>query len=339
MVIREVQESEKNDYNKLVNHPLQSWEWGEFRESLGQKVIRLGVFDETKIISGYQVVFSSIPKTDFTIGTLLKGPIPDEQMINSLKKIGVEQNAIFIKIEPLVTSPNEEVTNFLLNNGCLLGKPLFTKNTFWVDLNQTEEQLLSKMHPKTRYNLRLSQKNGVVISEDNSPEAFQTFLDLHFETTKREGFFSHNRQYHETLWNILQPAGMAHLLIDRYQNIPLVTWLLFEFNKVLYYPYGGSSREHKELMPSYNMMWEAIKLGKKLGCQKFDLWGSLGENPDPKDPWFGFHRFKSGFNPQLVEFIGTYDLIINPPMYKLYTLMDNFRWPVLKFIKKVKQLI
>lgn len=339
MITREVGESEKEQYNQLVNHPLQSWEWGEFRQSFGQKVIRLGVFEEKKMVSGYQVVFSQIPKTNYLIGTLLKGPKPDELMINSLKKLGVEQSAIFIKMEPLLLGPDPKTQTFLLEHGCILGKPLFTKNTFWIDLTQTEEQLLTNMHQKTRYNLRLAQKNGVIVTEDNSPEAFQSFLNLHFETTEREGFFSHNQQYHQNLWNILQPAGMTHLLIAKYQNQPLVTWLLFEFNKVLYYPYGGSSREHKELMPSYAIMWEAIKLGQKLKCRNFDLWGALSENPDPNDPWFGFHRFKMGFGPQLVEFIGTYDLIINPPLYKLYTLADKTRWFFLRNITRIKKYL
>jgi lipid II:glycine glycyltransferase (peptidoglycan interpeptide bridge formation enzyme) len=339
MITREVQDTEKTEYNKLVQHPLQSWEWGEFRESFGQKVIRLGVFDEKKMVSGYQVVFSTIPKIGLTIGTLLKGPRPDELMINSLRKLGKEQGAIFIKMEPLVLGPDQKTQDFLINQGCLPGKPLFTKNTFWVDLTKTEEQLLTEMHPKTRYNLRLAQKNGVIVEEDNSPEAFSAFLKLHFETTERESFFSHNPAYHQNLWNIFQPVGMAHLLIAKYKNQPLVSWMLFEFNHCLYYPYGGSSRDHKELMPSYLMMWEAIRFGKQRGCQTFDLWGALGENPDPKDPWFGFHRFKQGFNPRLVEFIGSYDLIINPPFYKLYILADKVRWLILRNVTKIKQLL
>lgn len=339
MITRVVEESEKNQYNQLVNHPLQSWEWGEFRRSFGQKVVRLGVFDKTKMISGYQVIFSPIPKTDYAIGTILKGPKPDKLMINSLKKLGIEQNAIFIKMEPLLLGPDPKIQAFLLDHGCVVGKPLFTKNTFWVDLTKTEEQLLAGMHPKTRYNLRLAQKNGVTVTEDNSPEAFQSFLNLHFETTEREGFFSHNPAYHQTLFKIFQPAGMAHLLIAKYQNQPLVAWLLFEFNHTLYYPYGGSSREHKELMPSYLVMWEAIRLGQKLKCQNFDLWGALGENPDPKDPWFGFHRFKQGFGPRPIEFIGTYDLILNPNLYKFYNWADKTRWFFLRNITRIKKLL
>jgi lipid II:glycine glycyltransferase (peptidoglycan interpeptide bridge formation enzyme) len=66
------------------------------------------------------------------------------------------------------------------------------------------------------------------------------------------------------------------------------------------------------------------------GFKKFDLWGALGPNPDPHDPWYGFHRFKEGYHPDLVEYVGSYDLVINPFLYQLYCLGDTIRWGLLK---------
>lgn len=349
MVTREVKIEEKDAYNKVVDHPLQSWEWGEFRTATGQKAIRIGNFEGAKITSGYQVLLNYFPKVPFTVGTLLRGPMPDQTMLNTLSKIGTDNKTIFIKIEPLIGGPVvtstdgeimknlgfEEIDKFLLENGCFYGKPLFPKHTFWLDLTQTEGAILAKMHPKTRYNLHLAEKNGVVVTEDNSPKGFETFLRLHFETASREGFYSHSEDYHRKMWTIMQPAGIAHLLVASYKNVPLVSWVLFNFNKTLYYPYGGSNREHREVMPSYLMMWSAIKLGKKLGCKNFDMWGTPGSNPGPKDPWIGFHRFKQGFGPQLVEFLGSYDYVTNPSFYRLYNLAESARWKVLRTKAKI----
>jgi peptidoglycan pentaglycine glycine transferase (the first glycine) len=63
------------------------------------------------------------------------------------------------------------------------------------------------------------------------------------------------------------------------------------------------------------------------------MWGALSENPDPKDPWFGFHRFKQGYGPTLVEFVGSYDFVINPFMYQLFKIGNAARWLLLKFKK------
>ena len=83
-------------------------------------------------------------------------------------------------------------------------------------------------------------------------------------------------------------------------------------------------------MASNLMMWEAIRFGKKNGAKMFDMWGALGPNPNPKDPWYGFHRFKEGYGAKLTESIGTYDLVINPYLYPLYNLADRLRWVFLK---------
>ena len=86
-------------------------------------------------------------------------------------------------------------------------------------------------------------------------------------------------------------------------------------------------------MHSNLAMWEGILFGKKLGLKKFDMWGAMEENPDTKDPWFGFHDFKRKFGPEHVKFIGSYDLIINPVVYQAYKVADKLRWLYLR-IKK-----
>jgi len=82
------------------------------------------------------------------------------------------------------------------------------------------------------------------------------------------------------------------------------------------------------------MMWEAIKFGKKLGLSKFDMWGSLGPGADKKDSWYGFHKFKEGYGPKLVEFIGDFDLVLNQNLYSVLKIADKARWTYLR-IKRI----
>lgn len=331
MIYREVYADEKEAFNTIIHHPLQSWQWGEFREKTKVKVLRLGLYDKTSLKKGFQITFHPLPKSNYVIGYLPKCDLPAQEDIEALKKIAFDKNCLFIKLEPQATTGKE----ILLNLGLVYGKPLFTKYTFELDLNQNEETLMANLKPKTRYNIKVAQKNNVQVSEDNSLAAFQEYLKLTFTTTKRQKFYAHDENYHQLMWQTLFPAGIAHLLKATYQGKTLVSWILFAFHKILYYPYGASSRENKEVMASNLMMWEAIRFGKRLGCQKFDMWGSLGPNPDPKDSWYGFHRFKEGYNPKLKEFIGTFDLVINQPLYKFYTMLDNLRWQWLKLKAKL----
>jgi lipid II:glycine glycyltransferase (peptidoglycan interpeptide bridge formation enzyme) len=117
----------------------------------------------------------------------------------------------------------------------------------------------------------------------------------------------------------------------------LSAWIVFVYGDTVYYPYGSSSRNRREVMAPTLLLWEIARWAKNKGIKKFDLWGALGppsaDGPDEHDPWYGFHRFKQGFNPNLVEFIGSYDLVINKPLYFLYTVADAVRWMVLRWIK------
>jgi lipid II:glycine glycyltransferase (peptidoglycan interpeptide bridge formation enzyme) len=344
MIVREVLPEEREKFNQVIDHPLQSWEWGEFRKKTGTKVIRLGVFEKKELKSGYQLFIHSlpVPNLDLKIIYFPKGPEPNKKMFSALKDLAEREKAVFVRLEPNLGVPLEKaktafekIKKFLAENNCQPGRPLFTRYTFRIDLTKSDQELLSAMKEKTRYNLRLAQKNQVEAVQDSSSQAFEIYLRLMKATIKRQGFYAHTPEYHRQMWQTLQASGLARLLLAKYKNKALVAWILLVFKDSLYYPYGASSRQERQVMPAYAMMWGAIKLGQKLGCRTFDLWGSLGPQPDPKDPWFGWNRFKSGFGPEMIEFLGTYDLVVNSRLYPIIRLAEDWRWKFLRLKSKL----
>lgn len=311
---------------KKTVHPLQSEKWAEFREKTGVKVVRF---------ESLFITIHPIPHTKYNIGYLPKGPDLNQKFLENLSILGKKENCIFIQLEP-----NIELTpgkKYIYKNLYSSAHPLFTRFNFILDLTKSEEELLKNMHPKTRYNIRVAQKKGVKISEDNSDIAFNDYLNLTKETTSRQKFYAHGKNYHKLMWETLKSQKnnssddlSAHLLKATYNGQTLVTWILFVLGDTLYYPYGASSDKYREVMASNLIMWETIKFGKKLGLKKFDMWGSLGENPDPNDPWFGFHKFKMGYSPKLIEYIGSFDLVINKKLYFLYKIINKIRWLILR---------
>ena len=305
------------------NHPLQSTQWALFREKSGVKIIN------TKDL---QLTIHKIPHTHWDIGYLPKGPMPDLKMIEELRNIGKKENCILIQLEPNVLNDQDSKEKIKSLNLKPAVHPLFTKYTFILDLTKSEEELLKNMHSKTRYNIKVAQKHGVEIVEDSSDKAFEEYLKLTKETTQRQGFYAHSEKYHRLMWETLKNK-IAHLFLAKYKGKVLVAWIVFVYNDTLYYPYGASSSENRETMASNLMMWEVIKWGKKIGLKKFDMWGALGPVPDKNDPWYGFHRFKEGYGPEHVEFVGSWDLVINPALYEFYKIADKIRWTLLR-IKK-----
>jgi lipid II:glycine glycyltransferase (peptidoglycan interpeptide bridge formation enzyme) len=298
--------------DKIATHPLQTSAWAEFRRTWGNEILE----------TNYGILtLHKIPFTNYKIAMFEKGPAPTNEMLSDLKKIGKVNNLIFIKLEPNCIK-SDQMVKLIQSEGATIGRRLFTPTTFWIDLTPSEEDLMKSFTSKTRYNIRLAERKGVKISENNSEKAFQTYLDLTRETTQRQGFYAHTEKYHKLMWKILQQAGIAHLMTASYQGRIITTWILFKWRNFLYYPYGASTEEHKEVMANNLMMWEAIKFGKKLGLSTFDLWG--------REEGKGFTKFKEGYNPKVVEFLGTWDLIINKSIYKIYRLAEKIRWRVLR---------
>lgn len=333
MIVREIAQNEKGEYNKYVSHVVQSWEWGEFRKSTGLELVRLGHFEGNKLVGAYQLTLHPVPIFSQKIGYLPKGPVPDKEMVKALRDMGVRRNVAFIKIEPnVIIGGQQKIDSQQFEELGLYPskKSLFTKHNFLIDLTKSEDSLLSAMHPKTRYNIGIAQRYGVQVYESTTDEDFGIYLKLYFETTRRQKYFGHTPVYHRLVWKTLVPSKMARLLIAKYMGKPLVAWMLFNFGDTIYYPYGGSSNEHKEVMASNLVAWEAIRLGKKVGLSVFDMWGALPPNASEKDPWYGFHRFKAGFGGTMVEYIGTYDLILKQALYKSLNFADKLRWTMLR---------
>lgn len=326
-MIKLVTEKDKKKFDKQATHPLQSWAWGRLRKSNRVKVVRLGEYKKERLISGYQITFHDLPMLPWKIGYCPKSSIPSKNMLEAVRETAKKEGALLVKFEPNARVGVEFGKKF----GLVKGRSLFTKFTFWLDLMKSEEELLAGMKAKTRYNVRLAERKGVKIVEDSSNEGFAAYWKLMEETTNRQAFYAHDKDYHLKMWEEMKRSGQGHLFKAVYKGKVLSAWIVFILNGVLYYPYGASSREHRELMANNLLAWEVIKFGKKKDCRVFDMWGSLGKNPDTSDPWFGFHKFKEGYGGELVEFVGSWDLVINPVLYWFYRIGESVRWTILRW--------
>lgn len=335
---KDITVEQRSEYNAVVSHPLQSFEWGEFRKKTGLDIVRRGEYQEEQLLNGLTITIHQIPRTPWNIGYLPKGYLPDKELLQELLTLGKQYNCVYIQLEPNVIktqNSQQQITNLGLVPSF---HPLFTRYTFVLDLTKTEDELLANLHPKTRYNIRVAMRHGVNITEDNSEKAFERYWQLTQETTNRQKFYAHTKHYHKLQWETFshehdQKKLTSHLLTAIYNGNILTTHLLFVFHDTLYYPYGASSNEDRKVMHSTLSMWEAVRFGKRLGLSKFDMWGALGSEADPNDPWQGFHRFKQGFSPTLTEFVGSYDFVINPVTYQIVKKADKLRWFYLRLKK------
>ncbi|TCK97880.1 peptidoglycan pentaglycine glycine transferase (the first glycine) [Natranaerovirga hydrolytica] len=94
------------------------------------------------------------------------------------------------------------------------------------------------------------------------------------------------------------------------------------------YLYGASDNIYRNLMPNYLIQWEMIKYAHQQKCETYDFRGVSGDL-SPENPLYGLYKFKKGFNGELVEYIGEFDLVFNKILYKIWTF----------WIPKIKKIL
>ncbi len=331
------------DFNAFVagsprGHILQSHEWGEVKRFTGWEPLRLAVSDKGTYRATALILKRRLPIFGRSLFYAPRGPVIDfrdkttfDFLTGEVRKLARGHRAIFLKIDPdLPAREFADVTEFLKTKGFRkidkgLGfegvQPRFV---FRLDITRSPEELLKQMEGKTRYNIRLAERKGVVINDNCTREDLKAFYQLLQETTKRDEFLVRSYDYFEKLWDVLAPKGMAKLFMARYQGEYIAGTLAFLFGDKCWYIYGASANQHRGVMPNYALQWQMILWAQSRGCRMYDFRGVSGDL-DPANPLYGLYRFKKGFGAEFTEFIGEFDLPFSTGWYWLWVGMETMQ--------------
>lgn len=92
---------------------------------------------------------------------------------------------------------------------------------------------------------------------------------------------------------------------------------IMEYSDTAYLFIEGYDTKYKTLNPTYFLKWEIIKKYKEKGFKYFNLNAVTGKWNEINE-YRGLNEMKLGYNGQIKEYIGEFDLIIKPLTYKLY---------------------
>ena len=311
----------------------QSIEWTRVKTSWTHEVV-LAKDEKGEIIGSIMVLIRKIP----VFGNFMyvsRGPICDihdkdilEQLSNGLKELAKKYNAFTLRMEPDIKSNDEEFKEIIQNLGFKIndkGKNFSDgvqpRYVFRLDLkDKTEDQIFSEFHQKTRYNIRLAGKKGVEIRE-GTKEDLKAFHEIMKVTGKRDNFMIRPLSYFEKMYDELAPNHLK-LMMAYYNNEPISGIIDIIYGNKIWYLYGASSNEHRNLMPNYLLQWEMIKYSIEQKKVMYDFRGVTGI-VDEKDPHYGLYKFKKGFNAEFTEFVGEVYINFKPVVYKLYKVSEK----------------
>ncbi|MCL5960151.1 MAG: peptidoglycan bridge formation glycyltransferase FemA/FemB family protein [Chloroflexi bacterium] len=319
-------------------HLLQSYRWGEFKARYGWSPVRIAVEEGGQIIGAAQLLLRSA--LGFTVGYVPRGPVVDfandsalDLLLRGLRYYAKRRRAIFLKIEPNLPYDVTLVEQLERHGFQRTPRAIQASSTILVDLACDHQAILAQMKNKTRYNVRLAERRGVVVDCAGSPHQFSAFHDIMQETGERDSFAIRPLDYYLDVWKTFHPRGESELFLASVDGSVVAGLFAMSFGREAIYMYGASSDKHRDKMPNHLLQWSAMRWAKERGCSAYDFWGipeAVGagtderENLDDKnvrDGLWGVYRFKQGFGGQTVRYLGAFDQVYLSPLYRLWTMV------------------
>lgn len=265
-----------------------------------------------------------IPGMPFTMMYGCRGPVSDlddketlRELLEGAKVLAKKHHAYVIKIDPDVSSTETgyktilEELGFRLTGGGATFDAIQPQYVFRLNTEgKTAEELLMALPQSTRRKVRTGAKKGVT-TEIRGKEAIPDFARLMLETGVRDGFVTRDAAYFEAMLDNL--GDHARLYMAYYEGQAIAGTLAIWYGDKVWYLYGASANEHRNLMPNYMLQWNMIEWAVEKGCRIYDFRGVPGQVGEDH-PLYGLYKFKLGFGGDYVEFVGEMDLVLNKPV-------------------------
>lgn len=335
MEIREV--SDENQWEDFLNEArphtfLQSWKWGEFNEQTGNKIWRLGIFENDAFLGVALII-----KTEARRGSFLfcpHGPITitnfsifNFQFSNILKNLtaylkdlAIQEKVSFIRMSPLLAATPENISIFRDYGFRDAPVHMMHPERAWIlDITPSEETLLKNMRKQTRHCIKNAREAGVKIAISRSSGDIAQFYRIYQTTVDRQGFVPFSPKYLEEEFKTFAAKDNALIFFGEYKNDIISTAMIVFANGSAFYHHSASSLKYPKIPASHFLQWEVIREAKRRGCLWYNFWG-IAPEAKPNHPWAGLTLFKKGFGGLAEEYVHAQDLALSPQYWLTYAI-------------------
>ncbi|MDP2631056.1 MAG: peptidoglycan bridge formation glycyltransferase FemA/FemB family protein [Candidatus Uhrbacteria bacterium] len=313
---------------------LQSWEWGELQRALGLPahflfsrtahgdISECGLFLEIPLFAGKTYLYCPRGPVEYFSDSLF-----DEVQKFCNERFSTKKNRpLFLRCEP---GSIRSIDKVCVQRGrrVLSVQP---EREWLLDLSKGEPEIFSKMHPKTRYNIRLaSKKNVQVRMVSDEREVLERAIDVLYgfleKTAHSKEYRLHSRLYYRSLITIFTQTGgrispdtpAIRLFEATVEDAVVASVCMMYFGDTAYYLYGGSDSRYSTVMAPFALHAYAIRDSMEAGYRYYNFGGISPEGAD-KHPLAGVTRFKTGFGGEHILYPGTLDIVLNNLGYMVY---------------------
>ncbi len=325
MQIKEI--TEKNIWESFIRSQdeytfLHSWDWGEFNKEMGQKIWRLGIYENNELVGAALVMKISARRGTFLF--VPHGPIIKTQnlkrkaqsyneklktLVIYLQELAKGEGCSFVRISSLLERSSENLDIFYELGFKRAPIHMHAESTLLLDITKPEEELLRGMRKTTRYLIKRMEKEGVAIEIENPP-AGDYFLGLQDKVVERKHFIAFSQKQIKNEIKAFASDNQIAVFNARYGGEVIASALIIFYGHRAFYYQAASHTEDRNISAPYLMVWRAIQEAKKRGCRIFDFYGASPEN-EPNHPWAGPTLFKLGFGSFRVDYLPAQDLVLS----------------------------
>jgi len=322
MIIKEIDKKEiwENFLSECEEKTfLSSWNWGEFQKAMGNKIWRLGIFENNNLISTALIIKNVARRGTFLLiphGPNFKSHNQKEKILKTLleelKEISKKEGADFIRINPILER-NEENNKIFKKLGFVQAPIHAHPEASWkLDLVSSEEELFSRMRKTTRYLIRQAQKDqDIEIYQGSDLKDAEIFNKIHLEVVKVQKFIPFSLEYFKKEFSVFQQDKEICIFFAKYKGeIAAASYVIF-WSGTGFYHHAALLPKYHKIPLAYLLEWESIKEAKRRGCKLYDFWGYVNPQENPKHPWAGPTLFKMGFGGRSYEYVKTQDFVIS----------------------------
>ncbi len=297
-----------------------------------KKSFFVGVYEDKKLLS-----YALLEKRGIWFGYdgffCIGWPIATDEsslttLSETLKILSLKEKVVFVQIESLSPIVLKDFKTGYHKN-------FIEKHTATIDLKQENEDILARMKPKGRYNIRVAEKAGVQVEQVSySEESLDVFYNILSETLERDGFAANSKEYFWTFLQYLEKQKLGGLFFASRDGEVIATGIFVFYKKTALYYYGASSSDNtkRKYMASYLLQWKAIEEAKNRGCEMFDFLG-IAKSGDIRSPLAGVTDFKLKLTDETREWSETQILILKRCAYIIVSAKKLIKMYKNRFMK------
>lgn len=315
----------------------QSWQWAD---------AKAGSTLPTRLMVGgipVTVFVRKLPGIGGQFGYIPRGFSKETSEPKLLKEsselICVKLGLTHLVVEPNVYAPTPIDPAAWREAGFILQKdtvqPRYSNH---IDVTKTDEQLLAGMEHDARRRLKQAlAREDLGVVEDSTEAGLEKLYSTIHGVSRRSKFVLQQNEYFVRVFRAFADTKRAHLLfVYRDEQLLYATFAL-EDNDFLRRLYGGPTEAGRKEPAGHLLLWESVKLARKLSLEKIDLWGVAPYGPDgfeKRHSMYGISKFKASFGGTNVTYLPQLIMVRDKGRFQAYRALMKTHRGLIK-VKKI----